>query len=91
MINTLAKIPMPVDVFLLRSLIGGLSYYGKSLPTLAKRLKPVTDLLKNRSSSEFTPDMERLARGLPRKIASLPARVSRMGCGNGRIETILAL
>ena len=45
-IAALARMPMPRDIKQLRSLLGGLSYYRKFLPDMAKRVRPITALLK---------------------------------------------
>ncbi|CAB1108262.1 unnamed protein product [Ectocarpus sp. CCAP 1310/34] len=44
-VSALTKMPMPRDVKQLRSLLGGLSYYRKFLPNMAKRIRPLTTLL----------------------------------------------
>ena len=67
-VEALNHMPMPSDVSQLRSLLGGLSYYRKFLPDLAKRLRPVTDLLKQRTPFRFTPEMEKLIRDLLREL-----------------------
>ena len=41
-VSALVNMPAPKDVGQLRSLLGGLSYYRKFLPNLAKRVHPLT-------------------------------------------------
>ena len=74
-VDALAKMPMPTDVSLLRSLLGGLSYYRKFLPDMAKRLKPVTDLLKQRVPFHFTEDTEETVKSLMRELCEPPVLV----------------
>lgn len=62
-VEALVKMPMPADVYQLRSLTGGLSYYRKFLSILSKRPKPLADLSKNHPSFGFTSDMN----GMPRE------------------------
>ena len=61
-IVALARIPMPRDIKQLRSLLGGLSYYGKFLPNMAKRVRPITALLEKGATFSFTPPMEEAVR-----------------------------
>ena len=51
-IAALSQIPMPRDIKQLRSLLGGLSYYRKFLPSIAKRVRSITFVLK-RSYFQF--------------------------------------
>ena len=44
-IAALAQMPMPRDIKQLRRLFGGLSYYSKVLPNMAKRVRSITFLL----------------------------------------------
>ena len=45
-VAALVRMPMPMDIKQLRSLLGGLSYYHKFLPNMAYHTRPVTALLK---------------------------------------------
>ena len=47
--------PLPRDIKQLRSLLGGLSYYRKFLPNMAKRVKSITSLLKREPCSTSRP------------------------------------
>ncbi|CAB1097278.1 unnamed protein product [Ectocarpus sp. CCAP 1310/34] len=69
------KIPMPRDVNQLRSLLGGLSYYRKFLPNMAKRIRPLTTLLKKQEKFIFTPSMEQAVRVLLAELANPPVLV----------------
>ena len=57
-ITALAHMPMPRDIKQLRSLLGGLSYYRKFLPTMAKLVRSITSLLKKGAVFDFTPPTE---------------------------------
>ncbi|CAB1102849.1 unnamed protein product [Ectocarpus sp. CCAP 1310/34] len=63
-VSALTKMPMPRNVKQLRSLLGGLSYYCKFLPNMAKRVRPLTTLLKKKEKFIFTPSMEQAVRVL---------------------------
>ena len=67
--------PMPRDIKHLNSLLGGLSYYRKFLPDMAKRVRPVTALLKKRATFGFTPSMEEAVCGLLAELAVPPILV----------------
>ena len=54
-IAALARMPMPRDIKQLRSLLGGVSYYRKFLPNMAKRVRLITALLKKESRSALLP------------------------------------
>ena len=45
-VAALTRMPMPTDIKQLRSLSGGLSYYRKSLPNIARHIRPIAALLK---------------------------------------------
>ena len=62
--------PAPKDVGQLRSLLGGLSYYRTFLPDLAKRVHPLTSLLKKGAAFDFTPDMVNIVRGLLKEFSN---------------------
>ena len=74
-IAALARMPMPRDIKQLRSLLGGLSYYRKFLPNMAKRVRPITALLKNGVTFSFTPPMEEAVRASLAELAAPPILV----------------
>ena len=74
-IAALARMPMPRDIKQLRSLLGGLSYYRKFLPNTAKRVRPITALLKKGATFSFTPPMEETVRALLAELAAPPILV----------------
>ena len=45
-VAALTRMLMPTDIKQLRSLLGGLSYYRKFLPNMARHIRPITALLK---------------------------------------------
>ncbi|CAB1100851.1 unnamed protein product [Ectocarpus sp. CCAP 1310/34] len=71
----LTKMPMPIDTKQLRALLGGLSNYRKFLPQMAKRVRPLTTLLKKNVKFEFTDSMESAVRQLLAELASPPVLV----------------
>ena len=71
-IAALAHMPMLRDIKQLRSLLGGLSYYRKFLPNMAKRVKSITSLLKKGAVFDFTPTMETAVRALLAELAAPP-------------------
>ena len=63
--EALTKIPMPNDLNQLRStLSGALSYYKKFLRDIAKRMRPITPLLKQGDKFVFTPALQAIVRKL---------------------------
>ncbi|CAB1096809.1 unnamed protein product [Ectocarpus sp. CCAP 1310/34] len=74
-VSALTKMPMPKDVKQLRSVLGGLSYYRKFLPNMAKRIRPLTTLLKKQEKFIFTPSMEQAVRVLLAELANPPVLV----------------
>ncbi|CAB1117590.1 unnamed protein product [Ectocarpus sp. CCAP 1310/34] len=74
-VSALTKMPMPRDVKQLRSLLGGLSYYRKFPPNMAKRIRPLTTLLKKQEKFIFTPSMEQAVRDLLAELANPPVLV----------------
>ncbi|CAB1109084.1 unnamed protein product [Ectocarpus sp. CCAP 1310/34] len=74
-VSALTKMPMPRDVKQLRSLLGGLSYYRKFLPNTAKRIRPLTTLLKKQEKLIFTPSMEQAVRVMLAELANPPVLV----------------
>ena len=61
---------MPTDIKQLRSLLGGLSYYRKFLPDMARLIRPITALLKKGAAFVFTSTMEDIVRALLAKLAA---------------------
>ena len=74
-VAALSRMPMPSDIKQLRSLLGGLSYYRKFLPDMARRIRPITALLKKGAKFDFTPDMEDTVRSLLAELAAPPILV----------------
>ena len=74
-IVALARMPMPRDIKQIRSLLGGLSYYRKFLPNMAKRVRPITALLKKGATFSFTPPMEEAVGALLAELAAPPILV----------------
>ena len=64
--------PMPTDIKQLRSLLGGLSYYRKFLPDMARHIRPITALLKKGVAFDFTSAMEDTVRALLAELAAPP-------------------
>ena len=71
----LTCMPMPTDIKQLRSLLGGLSYYRKFLPNMARRIRPITALLKKDVAFDFTSTMEDTVRALLVELAAPPILV----------------
>ena len=65
---------MPRDIKQLRSLLGGLSYYRKLLPNMARCIRPITALLKKGVASDSTSTMEDNVRALA-ELAAPPILV----------------
>ncbi len=74
-VAALTKMPMPKTVKQLRALLGGLSYYRKFLPNLAKKIRSLSSLLKKEAKFVFTDDMESIVRGLLADLAAPPVLV----------------
>ena len=74
-IAALTRMPMPRDSKQLRSLLGDLSYYRKFLPNMAKRVRPITALLKKGATFGYTPSMEEAVRGLVAELTAPPILV----------------
>ena len=73
--TTLAQMPMPRDIKQLRSFLGGLSYYRKFLPNMAKRVRSITSLIKKGATFNFTLPMEAAVRALLAELAAPPTLV----------------
>ena len=74
-VAALTRMPMPTDIKQLRSLLGGLSYYRKFLPNMARLIRPITALLKKGATFDFTSTMEATVRALLAKLAAPPILV----------------
>ena len=74
-VAALTRMPTPTDIKQLRSLLGGLSYYRKFLPNMARLIRPITALLKKGAAFDFTPTMEDTVRALLAKLAAPPILV----------------
>ena len=74
-VTALAHMPMPRDIKQLRSLLGGLSYYRKFLPNMAKRVHSITSLLKKGAVFDFTPLREVAVRALLAELAARPTLI----------------
>ena len=74
-VRALTDMPMPKDLKQLRSLLGGLSYYRKFLPNMAKRIRPITSLLKQGAKFVFTSDMGAIVRKLLAELSTPPILV----------------
>ena len=63
---------MPSDIKQLRSLLGGLTYYRKFLPNMARLIHPIAALLKKGAAFDFTSAMEDTIRSLLAELAAPP-------------------
>ena len=70
-IAALTRMPMLTDIKQLRSLLGGLSYYRKFLPNMARHIR-TTALLKKGAAFDFTSAMEDTVRALLAELTALP-------------------
>ena len=66
---------MSIDPKQLRSLLSGLSHYRKFLEDMAKRIRPITSLLKQGVKCVFTPAMEAVERKLLEELSAPPVLV----------------
>ena len=71
-VATVTRMPMPTDIKQFRSLLGGLSYYRKFLPNMARRIRPIATLLKKGVAFDFTSTMEDTVRALLAELAAPP-------------------
>ncbi|CAB1110149.1 unnamed protein product [Ectocarpus sp. CCAP 1310/34] len=74
-VAALAAMPMPTALKRLRSLLGGLSYYRSFVKNLSRRVRPVTTILKKKSSFTFTSDMEAIVREILKELSEPPILV----------------
>ena len=74
-VAALTKMPMPTDKKQVRSLLGGSNYYGKFLPNLSRRLRPINALLKQGATFDFTPAMEATIRAILHEVTEPPILV----------------
>ena len=74
-VAALTRMSMPTDIKQHRSLLGGLSYYRKFLPKMARHIRPITVLLKKGVAFDFTSAMEDTVRALLAELAAPPILV----------------
>ena len=74
-VAALTRMPMPTDIKQLRGLLGGLSYYRKFLPNMARHIRPITAFLKKDVACDFTSAMEDTVRALLAEFAAPPILV----------------
>ena len=75
-VAALTRMPMPTDIKKkLRSLLGGLSFYRKFLPNMARRIRPITALLKKGVAYDYTSITEDTVRALLAELAAPPILV----------------
>ena len=74
-VAALTRMPMLTDIKQLRSLLGGLSYYRKFLPNMARRIRPITAFLKKGTAFDFNSTMEDTVRALLAELAAPPMLV----------------
>ena len=74
-VAALTRIPMPTGIKHFRNLLGGLSYYRKFLPNMARRIRSITALLKKGVAFDFTSTMEHTVRALLAELAAPPILV----------------
>ena len=74
-VAALTRMPMPTDNKQVRSILGGINYYGKFLPNLSRCLRPINALLKQGATFGFTPAMEAIIRAIPHELTEPPILV----------------
>ena len=74
-VAALTRMPIPTDIKQLRSLLGGLCYYRKFLPNMARHIHPITALLKKGAAFDFNSAMEDTVRALLAELAAPPILV----------------
>ena len=74
-VAALTRMHMPTDIKQLRSLLGVLSYYRKFLPNMARRIRPITALLKKGATFDFTSTMEDTVRAPLAELVAQPILV----------------
>ena len=67
--------PMTTNKKQVRSLLGGINYYGKFVASHSRRLRPINVLLKQGAAFKFTPAMETTVRNILRELAKPPILV----------------
>ena len=88
-VATLTRISMPTDTKQVRSLLGGINYYGKFLPNISRRLRPINALLKQGANFDFTPAMEPTVRAiLPRTCRTTDPCLLRLGRGRRKLQPV---
>lgn len=78
-VAALAEMPIPTYIKQLRSLLRGLSFYRKFLPSLAKQFRPLNFLLKKGAKFEFTLKKENAVHALIAKLSEDPFWLSLIG------------
>ena len=85
----LAQMPMPRGIKQVRSLLGGLSYYRKFLPNMAKRVRSITSLLKKGAMFNLhSPYGGGRSRPTRRTRSPTNTRLSRLGRFYRQVSTI---
>ena len=74
-VAALTRMPMPTDIKQLCSLLGGLSYYRKFLPNMARHIRPIMAFLKKSAAFDFTSATEDTVRALLAELAAHPILV----------------
>ena len=69
-VAALTRMSMATDIKQLRSLLGGLSYYRKFLPNMARHIRPITALLKKGVAFDFASTMEDTVGSLLAELAA---------------------
>ena len=69
-VAALTRMPMLTDIKQLRSLLGGLCYYRKFLPNMARRIRPITVFFKKGVAFDFTSTMGDTVRALLAELAA---------------------
>ncbi|CAB1106948.1 unnamed protein product [Ectocarpus sp. CCAP 1310/34] len=74
-VRALTKMAPPANVKQLRSLLGGLSNYGKFLKNLATKVRPLNALLKQGVQLKYTPSMVTMVKSLLHDLSRPPILV----------------
>lgn len=69
-VQALLMMPMPTDASMLRSLLGGLGHYRKFITRMAARIKPLTRLLREGVSFQFTSEHEAIIKEILTHLTS---------------------
>ena len=71
-VSALIKMIMPRDLKQVRTLMGGVGYYRKSLRDLPGRTRPITFLLRKEVQFDFTPTIEVIVSEVLAELATPP-------------------